>query len=124
MRNAAGSLIVAAIVIVAAFGAGLGGGYVYSHDPQPERIDVRVDSSDPPASEQVLPGTIGAVDGANVEVTTVLGTELVALDGVIVEELEPLDGALPASGAAANLGGTRTDAGYVLSGIVVVESTP
>ncbi|MEZ4503406.1 MAG: hypothetical protein R3C39_12330 [Dehalococcoidia bacterium] len=124
MRSNAASVLVAAILVVGAFGAALGAGYVYSHEPAPERIEVRLDTSNPPPSEQVLPATIDGIDDGTVEVTTVLGTSSVDLDGVIIEELEPLDGTLPVSGVPANLGGTRTDSGYVLSGVVIVEAAP
>ena len=122
MRAQAGTLAVAAIILGGAFGLALLAGFVYSHEPQPERVDIRVDSSRPPDAEQVLPGTVTRTTADSIEVTTILGAETVALEGLVAEDLVPLDEDSPTVGAPANIGGTRTQTGYVLSGVVIIET--
>jgi hypothetical protein len=121
MRARAGTAAVGTLLLGIAFALSLAGGFVYAHEPQPEQVDIRVDSSRAPDGERILPGTITATANGTVEVTTVLGAETVPLDRLVTEDLLPLEEAPAELGAPANVGGTRSDAGYVLSGVVIIS---
>lgn len=96
-------------------------GYVYSHEPERDRLVLATDRSGEPDGVTLLTGSVLEVhsdrlvierDGAPVEV--------LIDQGVPVEELSRIDGPF-APGAAVNVGARQTTFGFVLTGIVAVD---
>ena len=109
---------VLSLLVAAAFAAGAGGGFVYAHDPQPDRVTVRVSAPAPPAEEFVA-GTIVDVGQRRIAVRTDAGEVTVEIPaGTPIEELAPAGHAEMVVGTAVNLGGNQTPGGPVLTGVV------
>ncbi len=115
-------LAVLLVLAVAAFAAGAAVGFVYAHDPQPDRIIVRLSSSGVPQTESFLSGTIVDIDGERITLRTDAGGVTVQLPAdVPVEELLRSETGEMITGASVNLGGKLTASGPVLTGVVSIE---
>ena len=109
---------VLSLLVAAAFAAGAGGGFVYAHDPQPDRVHVRVSAPAPPA-EEFVGGTILEVEQGRIAVRTDAGEVTVEIPaGTPIEELAPAGPAEMVVGTAVNLGGNLASGGLVLTGVV------
>ncbi len=118
-------LAVMLVFAVAAFAAGAAGGFVYAHDPQPDRVIVRLSSSGAPQTEGFLSGTISDIDGERITLRTDAGAITVQLpSNVSVEELLRSEAGEMIVGASVNLGGKLTASGSVLTGVVRIEDAP
>lgn len=113
--------LVALAMISTAFAIGAGVGFVYAHDPQPDDVNVRLNSNRRPADDEVLRGTVLSAGAGTIEIETMLGVKQFRIDPATpVEDLRPLDGTEITSGDSVNIGGSQTRAGFVLTGVVVV----
>lgn len=122
MRPGAQSALVLLLLIALALGAGFAGGFVYAHDPRPDRIEVRVGGSDREPAEAFIAGTLASVDGARIELRTESGSVTIDLPpGTPLEELLPATAEEMAVGSPVNLGGNITGEGPVLTGVVAFE---
>jgi len=110
------ALMTAALLAVT-FGAGLVGGYVYSHEPQRDTLLVQVEAP-ATAPDGALRGGV-AVDALTVEVE---GAHIALPAGLPLDDLVRVD-TLP-DGTVVNVGVDRTEFGQVLTGVVAVEETP
>ncbi len=118
-------LVVLLVLAVAAFAAGAAGGFVYAHDPQPDRVIVRLSSSGARQTESFLSGTIADIDGERMSLRTDAGGITVQLPAnVPVEELLRSEAGEMIVGASVNLGGKLTASGPVLTGVVRIEDAP
>ena len=118
-------LAVLLVFAVAAFAAGAAGGFVYAHDPQPDRIIVRLSSSGAPQNESFLSGTIADIEGERITLRTDAGDITVQLPASVpVEELLRSEAGEMIVGASVNLGGKLTPSGSVLTGVVRIEDAP
>jgi hypothetical protein len=118
-------LVVLLVLAVAAFAAGAAGGFVYAHDPQPDRVIVRLSSSGAPEAESFLSGTIADIDGERITLRTDAGAITVELPtNVPVEELLRSEAGEMIIGASVNLGGKLTSSGPVLTGMVRIDDAP
>ncbi len=105
--------------LLVAFAVGLAGGFVYSHESATPEVSVIL-TSEPASAEAVLRGTISSVGPDFVEIATSEGVRrLSGPPGAGVEDLVPFNGPVTA-GSAVNVGGNRTDSGFVITGVVVV----
>jgi hypothetical protein len=97
------------------------GGFLFTRAPAPP--EVRADVVSPSATPaRTLRGTLAAVGDSSIEVTTPEGTRRLIIDArVPIDELAPLSGAIP-TGVAANVGGNRTENGFVITGVVILEA--
>ena len=111
---------VALLLLAVAFAAGGAAGFVYGHDPQPGRVNVRLAREAPRDGERFVSGTITRLDDDTLELATGAGTVVLKLAGAPIEELVPAEPADFAVGAPVNLGGTQSD-GPVLTGVVLFE---
>lgn len=103
------------------FALGALGGFVYAHDPQPDRIVVQLSPAGPRDAETWLAGTVVRVAGRQLELRTASGTVTLELpEGAPVEQLRRAGAADFAPGVAVNLGGTLAADEPVLSGVVAV----
>ena len=109
-------------VVIFVFVAAIALGYVYSHDPERDLIEVVIDRSPPPGQDgEFANGTVVDIAGGTVLVGTELGILEVTLADVTLEELRPLeDPAAVSQGVAVNLGGERTLSERVISGVVLI----
>ena len=108
---------------VAAFTAGAAGGFVYAHDPQPDRVIVRLSSPGARQTESFLSGTIADIEGERITLRTEAGAITVQLSAnVPVEELLRSGAGEMIVGASVNLGGKLTASGSVLTGVVRIEA--
>lgn len=118
-------LAVLLVLAVAAFAAGAAGGFVYAHDPLPDRVIVRLSSSGVPQAESFLSGTIAEIEGERLTLRTDAGVITVQLTAnVPVEELLRSEAGEMIVGASVNLGGKLTASGFVLTGVVRIEDAP
>lgn len=109
--------------ILGAFAFGIAGGFVYAHDPQPPEFRTSLSSAPPPADTAVR-GTLSAVAPGYIEVTNADGARRLEFGPAVpVEELIPLEGGIP-DRAPVNVGGNRTESGFVLTGVVVLGGAP
>ncbi len=118
-------LAVALLLAALPLGAGAVAGFVYAHEPQPDRVTVRIDTAPPRQAEQFIRGTIASASPDAIEVTTMLGVEPVPLPaGTPIEELMAVPGDEIAPGLRVNLGGNQTQRGFVLTGVVAMAAEP
>ncbi len=113
---AAGGLVV--------FALALAGGFVVGRDPRPDTIAIRLEPPEP-ATEEFHRGVVTGFDGVSLELATAGGAvRFDLLAGVPVEDLAPLDdAAVIEDGTQVLIGGERTNNGYVLTGVVLLETT-
>jgi hypothetical protein len=118
--NRSGAVVALLMVLLAALG-GFAGGFVFSHQPQPDNVAVEVTNTRPASSEIFIAGTIDAISGQAVTVRT--ETETATYEDAASA---PLDELLPAVleeievGAPVNLGGNIAGEGPVLTGVVTL----
>lgn len=115
--RARAALLASALLVV--FMLGTLAGFVYAHEPSAPESRLRLVA---PASstEAVVRGTISTVAPDLIEVSTAAGPERLRFaSGTPVEDLAPLAGEIP-EGAPVNVGGHRTESGFVITGIVVL----
>jgi hypothetical protein len=115
-RNAA--LFVGCLLIMT-FSAGAVAGYVYAHEPSAPELRARLV---PPAAvpDPVLRGTLVSVAPDFIEVSSADGPQRLGVTPALpVEELASLTGTIP-DGAPVNVGGHRTESGFVITGVVVL----
>jgi hypothetical protein len=113
----AGVLVLAVALVMLAVGTLAG--YVYAHEPSAPELRTRLTSIEaaPPSSTR---GTLATVASDFIEVSTSAGLQRYPLaPGALVEDLAPLAGAVP-EGAPVNVGGHRTESGFVITGVVVL----
>lgn len=118
--------LLGAAIGVAAFGLALGGGFLVGHQPGPSTVAIRLEPPQNPPTETLHQGVVSSADDATLQVSTANGARQFDLrPDTPVEDLSPL-GEAPAvaEGAPVNVGGERTNNGYVLTGVVVLEATP
>lgn len=107
------------VLMIFVAGAGFTGGFVYSHNPQPDNIVVRVSASGARPAEEYIAGTIVRLDDGSFSLATELVTRNIDFDGST-----PVDELLRAApdelevGAFVNLGGNLAGQGPVLTGVV------
>lgn len=107
------------VLMIFVAGAGFTGGFVYSHNPQPDNIVVRVSASGARPAEEYIAGTIVRLDDGSFSLATELVTRSIDFDGST-----PVDELLRAApdelevGAFVNLGGNLAGQGPVLTGVV------
>ena len=125
MAGSRRAIAVALLLAALPLGAGAGAGFVYAHEPQPDRVTVRIDTARPSRAEQFIRGTIASASTDSIEVTTILGVEPVPLPaGTPIEELIPVPGDEIAPGLRVNLGGNQTQRGFMLTGVVTMAAEP
>ena len=118
-------IAVALLLAVLPLGAGAVADFVSTHEPQPDRVIVRIDTARPRPAEQFIRGTIASASPDSIDVATILGVEPVPLSrGTPIEELAPVPGDEIAPGLRVNLGGNQTQRGFVLSGVVAMAAEP
>ncbi|MDA1148195.1 MAG: hypothetical protein O3A76_16480 [Chloroflexi bacterium] len=115
-------------VLAVVFLLAVGIGYVYTHEPERDLVEVVVDrAAAEGAGGRVTSGTISGLEGDTLRLDGAEGTIEVSIAGAAVEELRRLDGgAARDAGVAVNLGGERTATERVITGVVVFapEVTP
>lgn len=103
------------------FVAGAALGYVYTHEPVRDTLDVQVSASSAAPGVRTVTGTVAGVEGGRLVLTTAGGTVTLPLPaGTPVDELvRAADGF--AAGTRVNVGVESTQYGLVLTGLVAVE---
>lgn len=111
--------LVAIAVLLVIFVLGTLAGFVYAHEPSAPELRTRlVPAASTPDS--LLRGTLSSIGPDFIEVSTAAGPQRLRFaSGTPVEELAPLNGAIP-EGAPVNVGGHRTESGFVITGVVVL----
>lgn len=118
------SALVTGTVLGSLFLGGLLGGYVYSHEPVPDELEVVVSADSATGGVRTVSGTVAGFEGGRMTLTTATGQVAVTLpSGAPVDELLRAQGVLP-TGARVNVGVQSTQYGLVLTGIVAVEGAP
>ena len=108
--------------VLSVFAAGALGGYIYAHEPVPPVTSTTLQAA-ATAPERELRGALTAVGSDFIEIATPSGvTRLTRTADTPVEALFPIR-EVP-TGAGGNLGGNRTESGFVLTGVVFVEMSP
>ena len=119
LRGPAVLLLLAGAVFVGSAAAG----FVYAHDPQPDRVTVRLSDSAPGGAERFVGGTIVSAAAGVIELRTDAGVVTIETPpGTPLEELLPAGSAELTVGTPVNLGGRRTAESAVLSGLVALET--
>ena len=119
------AIAVALLLAALPLGGGAVTGFVYAHEPLPDRVTVRLDTAPPPRAEQFIRGTIASASADSIDVATLVGLEPVPLPaGTPIEELIPVPGDDIAPGLRVNLGGNRTRRGFTLTGVVAMATEP
>lgn len=119
------AVAVALLLAMLPLGAGAAAGFVYAHEPQPDRVSVRIDTARPARAEQFIRGTIASASPDSIDVTTILGVEPAPLPaGTPIEDLIAVPGDQIAPGLRVNLGGNQTQRGFVLTGVVAMAAEP
>ena len=116
---ARGAALLIGGVLLVLFVVGALSGYVYAHEPVAPELRTRLE---PPAAtpDTMLRGALATATTDFIEVSTAAGPQrLRVTPAVPVEELAPLTTAIP-EGAPVNVGGHRTESGFVLTGVVVL----
>ena len=120
MSPRARSLLMSGALLAVLFAGGFGIGYVYSHQPVRNTLDVRLTNEGAPA-DRTLTGTITSVEAGRLVLSTASATVTVALPSNLpVDELLRAPEGL-ANGARVNVGVQSTQYGLVLTGVVAVE---
>lgn len=118
------SALVTGALFGSLFAGGLVGGYVYSHEPIRDELDVVVSTDSAAGGVRTISGTVAGIEGGRLTLTTASGQVVVMLPaGVPVDELLRAPEGLP-GGARVNVGVQSTQYGLVLTGLVAVEGTP
>jgi len=115
--------VTGAAVALAVFVIALAGGFLAGHDPRPGTVAIRLEPPAEPSTEVLHQGVVSSAADGTLEVSTAGGAQRFDLAAETpIEELTPLgeDGSA-LQGVPVNLGGERTNNGYVLTGIVVFE---
>lgn len=114
------SLLVTGGFLALLFVGGLFGGYVYTHEPARDTLEVTVASPDGDGA-RTLSGTVTAVEGGRLTLATASGQVVVALPPTAtVDELLRATQGL-SDGTRVNVGVQSTQYGLVLTGLVAVE---
>lgn len=117
------SLLVSGGLLVLLFAGGLASGYVYSHEPVRDTLDVVIAASAGDGT-RTLSGTVAGIEGDRLTLATAAGQVVVTLPAATpLDELVRAPGGLP-SGARVNVGVQSTQYGLVLTGLVAVEGAP
>jgi len=104
--------------LLGVFGLGVLAGFVYRHEPAAAVTVVELQPAAAPPVEEIR-GTVLAAGPDFLEVSTAEGVRRVSLTGTTpIEELTPVREALEVPAGTANIGGNRTDSGFVLTGVV------
>lgn len=118
------STLVTGALLGSLFLGGIVGGYVYSHEPARDELEVVVSADSASGGARTVNGTVAGIEGGRLTLTTAGGQVVVTLPpGAPVDELLRLPAGLPA-GARVNVGVQSTQYGLVLTGIVAVEGAP
>ena len=113
-------LVIGALLLVL-FASGLAAGYVYTHQPVRDTLDVVVSSSSSSGGPRTVSGTVASVEGSRLTLTTAGGQVTVTLPAAApLDELVRASEGL-AAGARVNVGVQSTQYGLVLTGLVAVE---
>lgn len=107
------------VLLVFVAGAGFAGGFVYSHNPQPDKVSLRISTSGNQPAEEFITGTIVRLDGGSFSLASEEALRSVDFDGsTLVDELLQADPETLGVGAVVNLGGNLAGEGPVLTGVV------
>ena len=107
----------------AVFGGSAAAGFVYAHDPRPDRVTVRLSDSTPDGAERFVGGTVASSGTGVIELRTDAGVVTIDIPpGTPLEELLRAGSAELAVGTSVNLGGRRTAESAVLTGLVALET--
>ena len=107
-------------VLLVIFAVGTLAGYVYAHEPTSPELQARLEPPEP-VPDSTLRGTLQTVTPDFIEVSTAGGARRLGVTSAVpVEELTPLTGTLPED-APVNVGGHRTESGFVITGVVVLS---
>jgi hypothetical protein len=110
-------------LLVLLFVAGLAGGYVYTHEPARDTLEVVIAAGSGDGT-RTINGTVASVEGGRLTLSTAGGQVVVALPAAApLDELVRTAQGLP-SGARVNVGVQSTQYGLVLTGLVAVEGAP
>lgn len=120
MSPRARPLLLSGALFAVLFAGGMGVGYVYTHEPVRNTLEVRLTNDGAPTS-RTLTGTITSVEAGWLVLSTASGAVTVTLpSNVAVDELVRAPEGL-ANGARVNVGVQSTQYGLVLTGVVAVE---
>ena len=111
---------------LAIFALALAGGFLVGHAPEADTIAVRLEPPTDLPTDTLHSGTVSTQDAGALEIATASGPQRFDLaPDTPIEDMIPL-GEEPdvAEGVPVNVGGERTNNGYVLTGVVVVEGAP
>ena len=113
------ALLIGAVLLVI-FSIGALTGYVYAHEPSPPELRTTL-VPPAPVPDSTLRGTLVTVVPDSIEVSTAAGSQRLGVTSALpLEELVPLTGTIP-EGAPVNVGGHRTESGFVLTGVIVLS---
>jgi len=111
--------VYAVFFVAVALAAGIAS-YVYKHEPPRDQLQVTIQATAAP-EPSVVSGSLTAIDGDSLTLTTADGTVTLALTpSAPIEELQHAGAPLP-DGAQVNVGVEDTEFGQVLTGIVAIE---
>lgn len=114
------ALLILAVAIVT-FAVGTLAGYVYAHEPQAADLQTRFATRETPP-QSITRGTLSIVAPGFIEVLNSAGAERYRIErDAPIEELTPFSGTIP-DGAPVNVGGHRTESGFVITGVVLVPT--
>jgi hypothetical protein len=116
-----GSIVVLLLILVSGIG-GFAGGFVYSHEPQPNAVELTVTSGKVVNPESYIAGTITSVDGSRITIVTDTD-RTVSIDitsSTPIEQLLAIDPAALELGTPVNLGGNLAAEGQILTGVVAL----
>jgi hypothetical protein len=116
-----GSIVVLLLILVSGIG-GFAGGFVYSHEPQPNAVELTVTSGKVVNPESYIAGTITSVDGSRITIVTDTD-RTVSIDitsSTPIEQLLAIDPADLELGTPVNLGGNLAAEGQILTGVVAL----
>ena len=109
------------LILVSGIG-GFAGGFVYSHEPQPNAVELTVTSGKVVNPESYIAGTITSVDGSRITIVTDTD-RTVSIDitsSTPIEQLLAIDPAALELGTPVNLGGNLAAEGQILTGVVAL----
>jgi hypothetical protein len=107
-------------LFVLLFAGSLLGGYVYTHEPLPATLTVRVEP--PPVSdERLIGGSVVSLEGSTITIASETGSQTLPLAaGFSVDDLQAAPTRI-SEGAHVNVGLGRNAYGFFVSGIVQIE---
>lgn len=104
-----------AAALLGVFGLGVLAGFVYGHEPAAPVTVLQLQSTAPAPHDEIR-GTVVSAGPDFLEVSTGEGVRRVAIDDATpLEELTPIR---EVPSGLANVGGNRTESGFVLTGVV------